>query len=332
MCDNFRSSLVDLMSRRDNDERERIQRIVVDHELEISDLREKIKEENDEIKRFSINNKTLLEEVEATSSRVKQLEEKLSNVGCDYQNEIADLEQKIVCLNLEKEKSIQAVTDRLKSEQRGEMESMRARFKLMTMDRSPSENSLEKVERDCSSFTNTEALLLQMTENFESEKEVAVSDAISKEEEKWLKILQDRTKELELQFQQDRQILIADIEKSAFKDKDLLIERLKEQINNLRLECLKHKTTIQQLTEQDNSEDEWLRRVDYLERENIGLQIELTKWKTMQSPMAASVAICEGGASTSALYSERGAITIDRAMTSTSTSTVEGILNFMLLF
>ncbi|RZB40644.1 RB1-inducible coiled-coil protein 1, partial [Asbolus verrucosus] len=295
-CGNLSININNVIVERENRERETIQRLTVDHELEISDFRKIAQGKNEEIKSLRDENATLGTELKKISHENSQLKERLNEISATSSREMEELKRRIDDLQIDKEKSIKEVTDRLKCEHRGEIENIRARFKLMTMERSPSENSLEKIERgDYTSITNPEALLLQMTENFESEKEVAVSDAVNKESQKWQKILDDRIKEMKNEFQQEKAFLIEDIQNAMPKEKDKQIDKLREQISNMNLECMKYKNTIQQLTESREESDlsELLKKIDNLEKEKAVLEAELEKYKTTQaSSMAASVAVC----------------------------------------
>lgn len=269
--------------------------MTVDHELEISDFRKIAQSKNEEIKSLRDENAALSAEMKRVSQENLELKESLEAMAGANSKEVEELRKNIEEVVADKERCVKEVTERLKSEHKSEVENIRARFKLMTMERSPSENSLEKIERgDYPSITNHEALLLQMTENFESEKEVAVSDAITKEKQKWQKVLEDRVKEMERDFEQEKAFLIHDIQTRFYQDQEKQINQLREQINNLNLECIKYKDTIQQLTEYREESDvsELMRRVDSLEREKAALRSELEKSKEPQ--MAASVAVCEG--------------------------------------
>lgn len=294
-CGILNTDINNTIVEKENRQREVIQRLTVDHELEISDFRKIAQSKNEEIKSLRDENATLNTELKKATEANNELQRKMEEMSDQSSKDMDDLRRRVDELMVDREKSIKDLTERLKSEHKSELESIRARFKLMTMERSPSENSLEKIERgDYSSITNHEALLLQMTENFESEKEVAVSDAISKESQKWQKILDDRVKQLENEFQQQRVFLIQDIQTRIQQDQEKQITELREQVNNLNVESIKHKTTIQQLTDyRGDSGSELMQRIDNLERDKAALRTELERYKS-DTTMGASVAVCEG--------------------------------------
>ncbi|XP_063918361.1 RB1-inducible coiled-coil protein 1 isoform X3 [Zophobas morio] len=303
-CGILNTDINNTIVEKENRQREVIQRLTVDHELEISDFRKIAQSKNEEIKSLRDENATLNTELKKATEANNELQRKMEEMSDQSSKDMDDLRRRVDELMVDREKSIKDLTERLKSEHKSELESIRARFKLMTMERSPSENSLEKIERgDYSSITNHEALLLQMTENFESEKEVAVSDAISKESQKWQKILDDRVKQLENEFQQQRVFLIQDIQTRIQQDQEKQITELREQVNNLNVESIKHKTTIQQLTDyRGDSGSELMQRIDNLERDKAALRTELERYKS-DTTMGASVAVCEGASTTDAATS-----------------------------
>ncbi|XP_008194411.1 RB1-inducible coiled-coil protein 1 isoform X1 [Tribolium castaneum] len=302
-CGNLKIQMNNIILDKEKQEREIVQRLTVDHELEISDFRKIAQSKNEEIKGLRDENARLSSELRKVSQENLELKEGLEAMSCKSSKEMDDMKKRMDEVLAEKERSTKEEIERLKSEYKSEMENIRARFKLMTMERSPSENSLEKIERgDYPSITNHEALLLQMTENFESEKEVAVSDAVSKESQRWQKILDDRIKQMECDFEQEKAFLIQNIQSRIQQDQEKQINQLREQINNLNLECIKYKDTIQQLAEYREESDcnELMRRIDSLEREKTALKNELKRIKVAEPPpaMAASVAVCEGAAAT----------------------------------
>jgi RB1-inducible coiled-coil protein 1 len=306
-CCSLGTNINDLLEEREIRERELIQRLTVDHELEISDFRKIAQSKNEEMKGLRDENSTLSTQLKKVTEENSQLKQKLDEISEENIRAGEEMKKRVDDLLAEKEKSIKDITERLKNDHRGEIESIRARFKLMTMERSPSENSLEKIERgDYPSITNHETLLMQMTENFESEKEVAVSDAVNKESQRWQKIVEEKVKQMEQDFQEQKTFILQDVQAKFLQDQDKQMEMLREQINNLNRECIKHKNTIQQLTEDksDNDLNESLKRIAELERDKAALKAELEKYKASEATgMAASVAVCEGAATSDAATS-----------------------------
>ncbi|KAJ8961273.1 hypothetical protein NQ318_008958 [Aromia moschata] len=187
---------------------------------------------------------------------------------------------------VEKEKGIKEATDRLNREHKAEIENI-------------------------SSLPNT-ALLLQMTENFELDKEKAVKEALQKEKEKWEKLLNDTVKQMEAKFKEEREVLLQDVARKISEEKDKQIEVLREREKNLNLECIKYKSTIQQLAEceAESHDSDLLEKINNLEKQKECLEEELEKVKSEKiADLAASVAVCEGkvDATTSPVRHREGA-------------------------
>lgn len=112
--------------------------------------------------------------------------------------------------------------------------------------------------------------------------------------------MRDKVAELKTGFELEKEILLDEVSRRVGEDKDKQIELLREREANLNLECIKYKSTIQQLAESESESQniELLQKVECLERERHKLENELTLERTrhevVHSDMAASVAVCEG--------------------------------------
>ncbi|EGI64641.1 RB1-inducible coiled-coil protein 1 [Acromyrmex echinatior] len=109
----------------------------------------------------------------------------LTNSLTQCQKRIQELEENLVTARNNQERMVKEATDKLQIEYKTELETIRSRFKLMTastMERSPSDSSLEKIERtDVIELVNHEAILAQAREDMKIENAVAVRTAIIKE-------------------------------------------------------------------------------------------------------------------------------------------------------
>ncbi|XP_018300905.1 RB1-inducible coiled-coil protein 1 isoform X2 [Mycetomoellerius zeteki] len=109
----------------------------------------------------------------------------LTNSLTQCQKRIQELEENLVTARNDQERMVKEATDKLQMEYKTELETIRSRFKLMTastMERSPSDSSLEKIERtDVIELVNHEAILAQAREDMKIENAVAVRTAIIKE-------------------------------------------------------------------------------------------------------------------------------------------------------
>ena len=83
--------------------------------------------------------------------------------------QILQLEAKVNNDHILREAAVKEMKEKLRHEYKNEMESLRCKFKLMTsMERSPSDTSLEKIERpDIIDIAYHETIISQLKENFE---------------------------------------------------------------------------------------------------------------------------------------------------------------------
>ncbi|XP_011168169.1 RB1-inducible coiled-coil protein 1 isoform X2 [Solenopsis invicta] len=109
----------------------------------------------------------------------------LTNSLTQCQKRIQELEKNLATARNDQERMVKEATDKLQLEYKTELETIRSRFKLMTastMERSPSDSSLEKIERtDVIELVNHEAILAQAREDMKIENAMAVRTAIEKE-------------------------------------------------------------------------------------------------------------------------------------------------------
>ncbi|XP_044588148.1 RB1-inducible coiled-coil protein 1-like [Cotesia glomerata] len=181
---------------------------------------------------------------------------------------ICELEDTLAKTRADQSKLIKEATDKLQAEHKNEFETMKGRFKLMTassvMERSPSDSSLEKIERpDVIELSNHESILAQTRENLESEKSEAVRQALVKEasdfEAKLQYALALSTKKLtsELESQRLRETVLVD-------------------------QCRQYQEMIRRLTEEDHSAHQVLKeKVSTLEAENFHLESKMSADRKM---------------------------------------------------
>ncbi|XP_070153826.1 RB1-inducible coiled-coil protein 1 isoform X2 [Polyergus mexicanus] len=109
----------------------------------------------------------------------------LTNSLTQCQKRIQELEENLITARNDQERMVKEVTDKFQIEYKTELETIRSRFKLMaasTMERSPSDSSLERIERtDVIELANHEAILEQAREDMKVENAMAVRTAIEKE-------------------------------------------------------------------------------------------------------------------------------------------------------
>ncbi|KAK4880673.1 hypothetical protein RN001_008819 [Aquatica leii] len=291
----------------DNKEKEIVQKITTDHEIEMNDC----KKENDIISQEVTSLKNHIASLERSllnsTEEISSLKETLNQLKEDHEKEKMNLQAELVDSRIDKEQSIQKIKETLNREHKAEIESMRSRFRLMSfskIDRSPSDPNLDKVERTENKETNQhEAIILQIKQNCEFEKEKAINAAIIQESRKWETIFNEKLEEVKLKFEIEKEIALDDVTKKVIEEKEKQIDLLRERENTLNLECIKYKNTIQKLADSEGGSQniELLKKVESLERKNseLQMQISISKPKPLQLDestydLGLSVAICEG--------------------------------------
>ncbi|CAH1130303.1 unnamed protein product [Ceutorhynchus assimilis] len=255
--------IVESMQRQNNDDKEQ--------------YRYNLLEKEDFIRRLEEDKRAVEDRLLNTFKQKDVLEERLSESA----NKVDELLRQLQENYEDKEKCLKELTENLRMEHRAELDNIKSRFRLMTMERSPSLTSLEREKSgDFSSLPGHTTLLVQMTENFELDKEKAVAE----ERQRWETILEEKTNELQQKYQEDKEIYGQDIAKRVSEDKDKQIDILREREKNLNLEIIKHKTTIQQLAEyqQDKMESELYEQIEALKQENKNLQEQLVQLRERQ--------------------------------------------------
>lgn len=255
-------------------ERELINRLTVDHELELNDIKKYLNVKNDENEYMKIDKKNLEECITKIMFQREQDLQNFRDTETKLNDKICDLEQQI-------EKSI-SEREKLKFEHKTAFESLRCRFKLMTnrMERSPSDTSLEKIDRlDVIDLTSHDSILLQTREDLEFERDVAIKEAVDKEREKWEKYIGTSPKSLTIN---------AEIYKDIIEEKDHQLDMIRDRERILTEENTRYKDTIQKLA--DGSEISILRiQLDNLQEDKCKLEQELNLEKVRRMQIESSI-------------------------------------------
>lgn len=299
------SSWENLAVEMDNKEREIVHRITIDHELEINDFKRVTETKEQELKTVQDEVMHLESSLRNSSEEISCLKKVVDELREEREKENEDFEKSLNELKADKEQSVKEVSEKLTREHKAEIENIRSRFRLMAvakMERTPSETNLDGIERgEIKELTNHEAIISQLKENCEIEKEKAVSAAVLQESRKWESLLNEKLSEMKSKYELDKQILLDDIGKRIVEDKDKQIDLLREREANLNLECIKYKSTIQQLAESESESQnvELLERMEALEKEKVDLETQLCLERSKRiddsmQDMGASVAVCEG--------------------------------------
>ncbi|XP_055644823.1 RB1-inducible coiled-coil protein 1 isoform X2 [Toxorhynchites rutilus septentrionalis] len=280
-----------------NREREMIQQLTVDHELEMNDLKKSIHQKDDEIQSLRSDNTTMKASLIETVSKYESEEKELNDKIDEMKEEIRKLTNQVEDAQVDQKKAIQEAVDQLEHKHKNDIESLRCRYKLMTsMDRSPSDTSLEKIERpDVIDIASHEQLMAQVREDFNDEKELAIKTAVDQERQRW---------EATLKIQEQRSMASSspgvssgshECYKRILEEKERQLDELREKEALLVRENQRCKETIQLLSELEVSAGQvnMKYRIDDLELEKENLKKELDK---LQNKVGAiSIQTCAKG-------------------------------------
>ncbi|XP_037298027.1 RB1-inducible coiled-coil protein 1 isoform X2 [Manduca sexta] len=265
--------------------REQAQRLTVDHELELSDMKATVSRKDEVISSLEnqlhsqkIEHQKDVERLEKEHQVTKELLEKTREEMKGYMKKIEEMEAM-------KQKEIKELQEKMHMDYKAEIESLRSRFRLVAltnMDRSPSESSLEKIERtDVIEISSHNAIVMQTKENAEVEKEEAVRQAVAKCEAEWKQKYEADIALLRTPHDLERQVSLTDVTRRLLTEKDRQLELAREREQALMRESIKYRDTIQQLTDPETNDcDEMLKtQMATLENEKALLQQELQELK-----------------------------------------------------
>ncbi|KAF2878808.1 hypothetical protein ILUMI_27364 [Ignelater luminosus] len=204
----------------DNKEREIIHKMTTDHKMEIEDFKRLKESKEKEV--MNLQNEVLQLEtsLQNSSEEVCLLKKAVHELQDEYETEKKDMEKILESLKLEKQQCVKELGEKLVREHKAEIESIRSRFRLMSitkMEKSPSESNLDGIERgESKELVNHEAIILQLKENYEIEKQKAVSAAILQESRKWESILNEKLGEMKTKHELEKEIILDEaIKKSS---------------------------------------------------------------------------------------------------------------------
>lgn len=274
----------ELQAENKNHERELVQRLTVDHELEMNDLRQSLYVKDDEINSLK-NEKNHLE------NEMKDREKNFVEQKDQLVMKIKELELKISQQAVQREAAVKEVKEKMHNDHRNEIESLRCKFKLMTsMERSPSDTSLEKIERpDIIDIASHEAIINQMKENFEEDKINAVKSAIEKER---AARLSESTSKLSVtpsspgKSPKESQ----EIFRRILDEKDRQLDQMREREQYLIKETMRLKETIQSLTDIELNESQvslYKEKLEAVQNEKKKLEKDLEKEKSKRAKLSA---------------------------------------------
>uniref|UniRef100_A0A8D8ADJ7 RB1-inducible coiled-coil protein 1 n=1 Tax=Culex pipiens TaxID=7175 RepID=A0A8D8ADJ7_CULPI len=282
-----------------NRERETIQQLTVDHELEMNDLRKSIHQKDDEMQSLRSDNSMIKASHIETVSKYESEKREL-NVTVDEMKEVVrKLEQRLADVEVDRKKAIQEAVEQLEHKHKTEIESLRCRYKLMTsMDRSPSDTSLEKIEKpDMIDIASHELLLAQAREDFNREKERAIKTAIEEERQRWeSSTVTIKPQQRSMASSPGTPTGSHDIYKRILEEKERQLDELRDKESVLIRENQRYKETIQSLTDPELGSNQLnlKEQLEALEREKQQLSRELERHQNRPSG-GVSIQSCSKG-------------------------------------
>lgn len=269
-----------------NHERELVQRLTVDHELEMNDLRKSLYNRDDEIATLKTEKCELEKQMAQITSSATIEKEEMQGKMNELQDKLENLESKLQQANHDKEMAVKDIKEKMLHDHRNEIESLRCKFKMITttMERSPSDTSLEKIERpDMLDIMDHEAIIQQMKENFENEKALAVKEALEKERQK--------SQQFDSASSPGKSPGNSEILRRIVDEKDRQLEAAREREQYLLKESMRLKDTIQSLADSDLNENQVsiiTERLNISQKENERLTKDLEKEKLKRQKLLSS--------------------------------------------
>ena len=253
-------------------EREIINRLTIDHELKLNDIQKYLLVKNEEMEQLKLEQqRSVGYYAELVMSRDKNIEEQAQTIA-ELNRRITDLEAQIVAAAADKQKAVADVNREYKTE----IESLRSRFKLMaSMERSPSDTSLEKIERP-------DVMMEQTQDGLPCYYWSATSGG------------GPSSKMSKLSFNASSPSKNVDMFRQILKDKEMQLEDLRKSEEVLRLDRIELQKTIQSLADSEGNEKQLslLRlQMDTVYADKAKLELELNVERKKRIEMESSVSV-----------------------------------------
>ncbi|XP_055683353.1 RB1-inducible coiled-coil protein 1 isoform X2 [Lutzomyia longipalpis] len=273
-----------------NHQQELIKR-TVDHELELNDLKKTLDTSNEMIVTLQNEKKNLEDDHKLAVKKYEVLMEEMQEKVKGLMEAADEYRAREVKVNEEKEKLTKEITEKLMREHKSELESLRSRYKLMTsIERSPSDTSLEKIERpDLLEMSGHEAVFQHTKDEFVAERGLAIKSTADRERSRWEH--RSGLGQILLSGSPKSPSKAHDICKRIIEDKDNQLELMRQREEQLLKDINRHRETIQNLTEDDtNSVIAFKEKVDGLQKDKSRLEQELEMEKSKRLEMESSFA------------------------------------------
>ncbi|XP_063236188.1 RB1-inducible coiled-coil protein 1 [Bacillus rossius redtenbacheri] len=145
----------------------------------------------------------------------------------------SELRRRLDAAEAEKARALKEQADALLHDYKAELESLRSRFRMATasMERSPSDTSLEKIERP----------------DISAEREAAIKLAVEQERSAWEARLENEIKAIKMKVDAEKQVWFNEAIGRVVEEKDRQLDALLARESSLVEECRRHREEIQRL-------------------------------------------------------------------------------------
>lgn len=280
--DNLLRSWDELKAETKNHERELVQRLTVDHELEMNDLRQSLYVKDDEINTLKSEKAQLEIGIKNVEGKFSDEKSKIEKIVQELESKVRELENKISQQSLQHDAAVKDIKEKLMSDHKNEIESLRCKFKLMTSMDFNSDTSLEKIERpDIIDIASHEAIINQMKENFEEQMDIAVKNALDKAKFSELAVPSSSPGKSPRESQE--------IFRRILDEKDRQLDQMREREQYLMKETMRLKETIQSLTDIELNESQvslFKEKLEAVQNEKKKLEKDLEKEKSKRSKLS----------------------------------------------
>ncbi|XP_015510734.2 RB1-inducible coiled-coil protein 1 isoform X3 [Neodiprion lecontei] len=286
-----------LMQSREDDIRS-LEQTIVEKESELSEherllaaLRQKMDADQTEFRQFQSRILMMEEAIERAnmekdialkeSQQVSKAEIDALNASlAESQERVGQLEERLNAIGAEHEEAIKAATEKYQKVYKTELENIRSRFKLMaasTMERSPSDSSLEKIERpEMIELVNHEAIVAKLREDMKTERTTAIRGAIEKERSECAAKLDHELRLARQRNDAERQVWFNEAMRRVIEEKERQLETHRSREAMLSEECERFKVTIRRLTESETMIRQTLTEtVESLEADKVRLEANM---------------------------------------------------------
>ncbi|XP_069193835.1 RB1-inducible coiled-coil protein 1 isoform X1 [Procambarus clarkii] len=286
------------------------EQLVQEHQLQVNRLL-KEKEEAIQAACEEVRTKLVVEWREVVEQQHKDLTEKHNThlAQCQHQweqDKQAELATKVAEIDSRWREERDSNVERVRQQYKMELEGLRSRFRMMTtasMDKSPSETSLEKFERgEFLDLGAHEAALARLREELIKEKEAALEatqlslqEQFAQAQEEAMQKHQEMRKEERRRIEAEKQIVFNDAIKSVTQDKERVIEDLRLRVELLtdeteKLRRLMHhaatESSDQLITALARENEVYKERCEMLQKDIIRLEGEVLRAKRLSFVVA----------------------------------------------